>query len=752
MRVVLHIGADPVIAHRLLGILAAKRNGLARKGVLVPAALGPVNHDALWQAIGPEGSAAARDAIADAIAEARGPDTHTLVLGAHQLAGQADDAAIARLRAMLDPLAEDVRIIAHFDHPAEMYARRYAAQVFSGRVRPLSDDLALAAAGCRRADLRAAWDAAGAKDGDVLYPEAERAALWLDPAGMVAAWQAAFGAERVHLASVSPDTLWGEDATAILNRDLLPGVSLGKAAPATPPRLPSAAWVARARRFNAVLARWSKVAQTPVPRNVHARLIREFGIGGAPIDPGGLSAITDHVLPALEALAQAHPDLRPDDFAPVAPAAPWQEADRAYGFRATQYLAAFVPRLRRAAKAAAQADPAPEAADAALGPTARRLMPPAAKRKFLTLARSVYAPHDALPPPQDATPAFPDTPAQGTGRAIVACAKNEGPYLVEWVAHHRAIGFDRILVYTNDCDDGTDAILRRMADLGLVTHRDNSAWRGRSPQQHALDAALREPQITGADWVAHIDIDEFVNIQTGDGTLDALLAAVPEATHVAMTWRLFGSAGIRAFADAPVTEQFTRAAPRYLPKPHIAWGFKTLGRTLGAYRKLACHRPAGLRPEAAHRVHWVNGSGRPMPHSLRQRGWRNGRETIGYDLVQLNHYATRALEAFLIKRQRGRALHVDRTIGLNYWLRMDWNDHTDRSILRHRPRTARAAAAMMADATLARLHAEAVAWHRARVRALRADPAFAALYAQAAELTLSATERAAWALALDMES
>ncbi|MBL4751427.1 MAG: glycosyltransferase family 2 protein [Amylibacter sp.] len=38
--------------------------------------------------------------------------------------------------------------------------------------------------------------------------------------------------------------------------------------------------------------------------------------------------------------------------------------------------------------------------------------------------------------------------------------KNEGPYLLEWVAHHKALGFDHIVVCTNDCEDFTVEILK----------------------------------------------------------------------------------------------------------------------------------------------------------------------------------------------------------------------------------------------------------------------------------------------------
>ena len=118
----------------------------------------------------------------------------------------------------------------------------------------------------------------------------------------------------------------------------------------------------------------------------------------------------------------------------------------------------------------------------------------------------------------------------------------------------------------------------------------------------------------------------------------------------------------------------------------------------------------------------------------------------------MNHYALRSRQSFLIKRQRGRALHVDRGIGLNYWVRHDWNSATDRSILRHVPRMAAMRAALMADAELARLHRAALAWHRRRAAELEALPEFAALMAQTRACDLTDGERVAYAVAEDMET
>jgi hypothetical protein len=330
--------------------------------------------------------------------------------------------------------------------------------------------------------------------------------------------------------------------------------------------------------------------------------------------------------------------------------------------------------------------------------------------------------------------------------------KNEAPYILEWVAYHRAIGVDHFLIYTNGCEDGTTEILDRLQALGVLQHRDNNNWSGNSPQQHALNNALREEVVINADWLIHIDVDEFMNIRCGNGTLDDFFAAAPDATNVAMTWRLFGHNGIARLDDQLVIDQFDACAPKYCPKPHTVWGFKTMFRNIGAYGKMSCHRPNKLVDGFEDRVRWVNGSGQDMTGEAIKNGWRNSKKTIGYDLIQLNHYALRSAESFLIKRQRGRALHVDRNIGLNYWVRMDWCDHRDITIKRNVPRVNAELAQLKSDPELAKWHQKGLDWHRAKADELHANPEFEELYQRALTMKLTETERVAYALALDMES
>ncbi|WP_296430765.1 glycosyltransferase family 2 protein [Roseovarius sp. BRH_c41] len=325
-----------------------------------------------------------------------------------------------------------------------------------------------------------------------------------------------------------------------------------------------------------------------------------------------------------------------------------------------------------------------------------------------------------------------DAAQGGQGRAaIVTTMKNEGPFILEWLAYHRSIGFDDILVYTNDCTDGTDSMLQLLERKGYVQHRENPFRTMNMPPQHAaLQSAEQEPVIKAAKWITCIDVDEYINIKTGDGTLNALFDAVPDANMIAMTWRLFGNGDVKDYADRPITEQFLRCAPEFARKPHQAWGFKTLFQNIGLFKKLGVHRPKGLNPQLWEDINWVNGSGQPLPREMYRNGWRSTIETYGYDLVQLNHYAVRSAESFLVKRDRGRVNHVDRDQGLAYWFRMNNNFEEERSIQSRLAMMRADLNRLMQDPEIAAAHHHSVACHRAKIDELRATENYSSFFAE----------------------
>jgi hypothetical protein len=367
----------------------------------------------------------------------------------------------------------------------------------------------------------------------------------------------------------------------------------------------------------------------------------------------------------------------------------------------------------------------PGSASAELAPKSALIEDPA------LLALADLLGHDPIRPPVSETRAAPRAAAEGGRTAIVTTMKNEGPFILEWLAYHRAIGVDDFLIYTNDCTDGTDTMLAMLQDKGLVQHRENPfRTMDMKPQHAALQAAEDEPVMRDCGWGICMDVDEFINVRVGDGTLAALYAAMGDANMISLTWRLFGNADVDGYEDRFLIEQFTACAPEVVRKPHQAWGFKTLFRNIDIYKKLGVHRPKGLRPDLWDQVRWLNGSGRPMPREMFRNGWRSSLETYGYDWVQLNHYAVRSAESFLVKRDRGRVNHVDRDQGMNYWFRMNFNADRDTSIQRMIPATRVEFDRLMADPEIAAAHHAAVTAHRAKIAELRGQPTPAAFHAE----------------------
>lgn len=167
--------------------------------------------------------------------------------------------------------------------------------------------------------------------------------------------------------------------------------------------------------------------------------------------------------------------------------------------------------------------------------------------------------------------------------------KNEGPFIVEWVAHNLAIGVDQIAVFFNDCTDGSDALLERLDAMGKIRHFDNSSHR-QAPQRRAYRRFMKMALAEEGDWVIPIDADEFINVKTGGHTLAALTDAVPSARTISMTWKLFGNGGVDAYEDSFITDQFRMSAPEHKRTSYIAWGFKTMFQR-GVWNKMGVHRP-----------------------------------------------------------------------------------------------------------------------------------------------------------------
>ncbi|MGH2248812.1 hypothetical protein ACQ1Y8_15555, partial [Enterococcus faecalis] len=80
-------------------------------------------------------------------------------------------------------------------------------------------------------------------------------------------------------------------------------------------------------------------------------------------------------------------------------------------------------------------------------------------------------------------------------------------------------------------------------------HRENVIPEGMKPHPSMLKSAVGEDLIITSDWLLVLDADEFLCINHPSGTLDGMVADLNamNASAMVLTWRIFGSSGIRAW-------------------------------------------------------------------------------------------------------------------------------------------------------------------------------------------------------------
>lgn len=311
------------------------------------------------------------------------------------------------------------------------------------------------------------------------------------------------------------------------------------------------------------------------------------------------------------------------------------------------------------------------------------------------------------------------------GYTVITTMKNEAAFLLEWVAHHKALGFDHLLICTNDCADVTTRMVLRLQEMGLARHHATTHWPVTSIQRSALKQARRYAEVKDAEWIYVCDADEFLVVKVGDGTARALVAAAsPEVEVISVAWRVFGPDGQRGYVDAPVTTQFCRAAAQDLRQGIYA---KALFRGLENVQRIGIHGPIA-RPDLGRPLR------REMPGGIGISPQVNAMLAArDYRVAQVNHYALRSRDSFLVKRDRGRVNHTGETMEIDYWDRFDLAEVGCDAIRRYDTAMAEWRARLMADAVLDGLHARAVAWHHAKIAELRARPDYAPLLAELEE-------------------
>ncbi len=248
---------------------------------------------------------------------------------------------------------------------------------------------------------------------------------------------------------------------------------------------------------------------------------------------------------------------------------------------------------------------------------------------------------------------------------IVAIAKDENPYLLEWLAYHLAIGFEHIWVYDNESAVPLTRVISRWAAREHVTiRRWPNAADGRTQIAAYNDFLNRYGHRVA--WAAVIDLDEMICLKA-DRTIADFLERFDSATGIALNWRFFGSAGHQAHTPGLMMERFRKAAPS---EHEINEGVKSLHK-LDTVAFLMPHHAVYRDRELI-----LSASGARLPND-----WRAPLDPANFAIAQVNHYFVKSTEEWSTKIRRHKNYSSDNRD--NYFERMDRNEVDEFSILIH---------------------------------------------------------------------
>ncbi len=247
--------------------------------------------------------------------------------------------------------------------------------------------------------------------------------------------------------------------------------------------------------------------------------------------------------------------------------------------------------------------------------------------------------------------------------ALVAIAKNEGPYLTEWIEFYLKQGFDNIILFDNDSTDNTKEVLQPYINIGFVIY---SQIHGKMRQYDAYNNAIDKYKKI-YKYLAFVDCDEFlfcVDSSVFD-FVDNTLSKVKKGGGIGVNWLVFGSSGFENKPDGFVIDNYLyRAKDNFEANHHI----KTIcnpRRVLGFSNPHSpCYRKGYFNYDEEGNI--IDG---PKSYSVK------------YNHIRCNHYFTKSKEEYIKKISRGKSDSNDFR-DMRDFLKHDKNDVFDNVIIK----------------------------------------------------------------------
>ena len=216
--------------------------------------------------------------------------------------------------------------------------------------------------------------------------------------------------------------------------------------------------------------------------------------------------------------------------------------------------------------------------------------------------------------------------------SFVLIIKNAACYMDEWINYHKLVGVDHFYIYDNESTDNLREVLKPYIKSGLVTY---TYWKGKCQQNKCYNYALNKHRFE-TKWLGFIDDDEFV-VPMQDKKITDVLEKLNINSALSINWVIYGSNGLKKKTDGLVIEKFTKRGNISIESPC----------KLIVNPRIACFI------DAVHFAFCV-GKNYPVNEKKEKSNWC-GKYTG--DLVRINHYHTKSLEEYILKKKRGDAFY-----------------------------------------------------------------------------------------------
>ncbi|WP_312189732.1 glycosyltransferase family 2 protein [Leclercia sp.] len=252
--------------------------------------------------------------------------------------------------------------------------------------------------------------------------------------------------------------------------------------------------------------------------------------------------------------------------------------------------------------------------------------------------------------------------------AVGAIFKNEYPYITEWIAYYKLLGFNKFYIVDNISDDGSSELLTKLHENGEITRIEYQTIEGTKPQIHAYNLILDKAQHE-CEYITFIDADEFLCFADSNQGIHDLIHFMNSKENiggVALSWCMFGSSHAILPGNGLITERFDHRAEK---SSNLNIYYKSFLKT-NAIRRT---KEGGI-----HHFPLNDGFKFVLTDGSEIKTTSGRSEYACWDICRLNHYVIKSNSEFYRKKMaRGRPTGNNGDLNKYFFKNHDKNDVKD---------------------------------------------------------------------------